>query len=37
MSSSVASLTGADVPASLLIGGEWTGGRGGWLVSAARS
>jgi succinate-semialdehyde dehydrogenase / glutarate-semialdehyde dehydrogenase len=29
MSPSVASLTGTDVPAGLLIGGEWTGGRGG--------
>jgi succinate-semialdehyde dehydrogenase/glutarate-semialdehyde dehydrogenase len=31
MSSDVASLTGIDVPTGLLIGGEWTGGRGGRL------
>jgi len=29
MSSDVASLTGLDVPTGLLIGGEWTGGKGG--------
>ncbi|HYZ52658.1 MAG TPA: NAD-dependent succinate-semialdehyde dehydrogenase [Streptosporangiaceae bacterium] len=29
MSGNLASLTGIDVPTSLLIGGEWTGGRGG--------
>ena len=29
MSSNLAELTGIDVPTRLLIGGEWTGGRGG--------
>ena len=29
MSSNLAELTGMDVPTRLLIGGEWTGGRGG--------
>ncbi len=29
MSSSLADMTGIDVPTRLLIGGEWTGGRGG--------
>ena len=28
MSSNLAELTGIDVPTRLLIGGEWTGGRG---------
>ena len=31
MSSDLASLTGIDVPTGLLIGGEWTHGRGGRL------
>ena len=29
MSGNLADLTGIDVPTRLLIGGEWTGGRGG--------
>ena len=29
MSSNLAELVGIDVPTRLLIGGEWTGGRGG--------
>ena len=29
MSTNLAELTGIDVPTRLLIGGEWTGGRGG--------
>jgi acyl-CoA reductase-like NAD-dependent aldehyde dehydrogenase len=29
VSSNLAELTGIDVPTRLLIGGEWTGGRGG--------
>ena len=29
MSSNLAELAGIDVPTRLLIGGEWTGGRGG--------
>jgi succinate-semialdehyde dehydrogenase/glutarate-semialdehyde dehydrogenase len=32
MSSDLASLTGIDVPSGLLIGGEWTSGRGGRLA-----
>jgi succinate-semialdehyde dehydrogenase/glutarate-semialdehyde dehydrogenase len=32
MSSDLASLTGIDVPTDLLIGGEWTSGRGGRLA-----
>jgi succinate-semialdehyde dehydrogenase/glutarate-semialdehyde dehydrogenase len=32
MSSDLASLTGIDVPTGLLIGGEWTSGRGGRLA-----
>ena len=32
MTGSLAELVGIDVPTSLLIGGEWTGGRGGGTI-----